>query len=93
MIKDVDYIIKRDFPREFSVAKFIDGGFSQEYIIVKHLTGLECSCISGIYRGYCKHKDWVGLLERNKPLPNNVTIAVEPNRQEMKKLVNSLLKR
>jgi hypothetical protein len=92
MVKDVDYIIKKDSLLDFSVVKFINGDFSQEYRITKYPTGMECSCMSGIYRGYCKHKDWVRLAEKGKELPSNVSLALEPNRKKMKEFINSILK-
>lgn len=91
MNNEVDYIIKKDSRTEYSVVKFLNGEFSQEYRVARYETGLECSCLSGMYRGYCKHKDWVGLVERNGILPNNVELEQKID-QEFMDNINNILK-
>lgn len=94
MINEVDYILKKESETDYSIAKFVNGEFSCQYSLLRHDKGIECSCICGInrHRNLCKHKDWVRLAEKGKELPSNVSLALEPNRKEMKEFIHSILK-
>ena len=57
-----DYIVRMTNKKDtYEVHKF-DGGDIPEitYVVLKdHHSKWKCNCPSGMYRGYCKHKDMV----------------------------------
>jgi len=91
MHKDINYIVHKKNSSEYVISKFLNGEFSQNYRLVKDKKQYVCSCLSGIYRNYCKHKDWISLLLKHKKLPENVEIEQEITSDETNKLVNSIL--
>ena len=75
--QDINYEITKLSESEFIVVKFVDNYVEQEYSVLNKIGKVfRCSCISGKIRKYCKHKDWVFLIRRNRAreLPENVRI-------------------
>lgn len=91
MIKESQYIIKKVSKTEYNIIKFLNGEYSTQYAVTKYPKGFVCSCISGIYRGYCKHKDWISLVKKHQELPINVQIEQVIDKKNMETLVNSVL--
>ena len=90
MKAEADYIIKKDNPSEYRIVKFLDGEYSQEYGVARLDGKMECSCMSGIYRGYCKHKNWVHILEQGGKLPSNVVVEQVVSQEDMNILLEDL---
>jgi hypothetical protein len=87
---DSEYIINQKSKVEYRIAKFMNGHFTTEYTVDIINKKSECSCISGMYRGYCKHKDWVNSLRKNRELPDFVTIAKEVTQKDLDNLMEEL---
>lgn len=90
-LDSINYIIQKESSSEYNVVKFLNGEHTQEYRVARYNTGLECSCLSGIYRGYCKHKDWVNMVERKQELPDNIEVQQIIKQEDMSSLFNSIL--
>jgi hypothetical protein len=86
-MNEMEYIINKKSRKEYGVAKFIDGTFISEYSIETEHGKTECSCLSGMHRGYCKHKDWISALKKNQELPHNVKLAEEITQESLDKLM------
>jgi len=89
-MKNLEYIINQKSKVEYKIAKFLNGEFNTEYTVDIANKKLECSCISGMYRGYCKHKDWVSALRKNQELPENVIIAKEITQEDLDNLMEDI---
>ncbi len=84
---NITYIIKKESEIEYKVAKFIDGNFEAEYIVIKRFKKWECNCMSGSIRHYCKHKDWINIVRRNATLPCNVQLSQTITNKDMENFV------
>lgn len=82
-MEDSDYIINKKSKASYEVHKFLFGSYNSTYRLYRKNGTLNCSCIGHRCRKTCKHKDWVGLLESKKPLPENVVESEEPNFEEI----------
>ena len=88
MLKDeVDYIINPMSDREYQIHKFLCGTLKQTYkITYEHDKTPFCNCPSGIYRGRCKHKEWVHSFKNKEALPTEVSVAEDVTQEGLNEL-------
>ena len=87
MKTEANYIIHPISETECRVAKYKNNVYLDTYIVNKLNNKWECSCISGVIRHYCKHKDWIHDIINGNSLPDNVSIIKEFNDAEVEKLM------
>ena len=87
---EIDYIIHPMSEVEFKVHKFLCGTLQQTYKVMYEHNIPYCSCPSGIYLGYCKHKDWVHAVKHKEVLPVDVSVAEEVTQQGLEELFDMI---
>lgn len=83
MLNKIDYIINKKSETQYEVHKFLYGKVANTYKIDTLRNGRKCSCLAGIYRGTCKHEDWVLGLKKKQKLPDNVEISRAISKKEL----------
>lgn len=88
MKTEAKYIIHPISETEFRVAKYKNDVYLDTYVILKSNNKWECSCMSGVIRHYCKHKDWIHNIVNGHSLPDNVSVMKEFNEVEIDRLMS-----
>ena len=58
-----DYVVRQNTNNHFTIVKFLDADVVARYDVT--LKPWSCSCASGMYRGYCKHRQMVQDFFKN----------------------------
>ena len=90
MDEEIEYIIDPVSPSQYEVMKFLYGTLKKTYEVTYKDDKPKCSCPAGIYRGYCKHKDWVHQLKAKETLPTNVAVREQITKEGMQELLTNL---
>ena len=95
MLDEIEYIIDPVSEVQFKIMKFLGGSLKNTYEVDYKDNKPRCDCPAGIYRGYCKHKDWIHTLKTDGAgkLPAIVAIREQATPQEMKTLIGDIVKR
>ena len=88
---DTEYIISQENRTDYNIIKFLNGEVSSKYTVIQLEDKLQCSCMSGIYRGYCKHKDWIHNIKTDKKLPYNVSVQKQITQEDLNELVSGVI--